>query len=233
MRETWRGTWRMMVFLSLIALLAPLQMLFRTQSLPLLFHKIMVRVLSIKIIQQGSFAPCLRVSNHLSWLDIVVLGSLGKMSFIAKSDVAQWPLFGLLAKLQRTIFVERDNRQKVVESLRVIKARLNASPLMLFGEGTTSDGSCVLPFLSSLIVTPVQPIVIYYEEVERIAWHGEMTLLPHFWAIFKRPQTKVKVICLAVIQEGARKHVARTLERQVRETYEKCLNTDKNGFGAA
>jgi lyso-ornithine lipid O-acyltransferase len=217
-----RGLWRMSLFLGLLLILMPVQLLLlkiKPHFLPRFFHKIMMRVLNIHLTQEGKAQKALLVSNHTSWLDILVLGSTGKLCFIAKSDVASWPLFGFLARLQKTIFVERDNRLKVVESLTLIKQRLNESPLVLFAEGTTSDGTKVLPFLSSLIFAPAQPVVIMYDTPQEIAWYGEMSLPPHFWAVFKRRETKVRVIFHPVLQEGNRKEIAAQAEKTVRESF--------------
>ena len=84
-------------------------------SLPLFWHRFTCRMLGIHVRVHGEIAkgrPLLIAANHVSWLDIVVVGSLGQLSFIAKSDMQSWPVFGLLAKLQRTIFVEREDRRK-------------------------------------------------------------------------------------------------------------------------
>ena len=95
--------------------------------------------------------PLLLTANHSSWTDIVILGSLREMAFIAKAEVATWPLFGMLAKLQRTVFIEREKRGKTHHQASVIATRLAAGDAMvLFAEGTTSDGNRVLPFKTSL-----------------------------------------------------------------------------------
>jgi 1-acyl-sn-glycerol-3-phosphate acyltransferase len=225
MRDIFRAIWRLSVFLSLILLFTPLQLLLlwawprHSFILPLLFHRLMGRVLHLTLTQEGTPVKALLVSNHLSWLDILVLGRITKLCFIAKSEVATWPLFGQLAKLQRTIFVERHNRQKVIDSLNMIKTRLDESPIVLFAEGTTSDGTKVLPFISSLIFAPAQPVTLCYDDPQNIAWHGEMTLLPHFWAVFKRKETRVNVIFHAPLMQGNRKEIALAAEHIIRETY--------------
>ena len=146
--------------------------------------------------------PLLLAANHLSWLDIVVLSSVAPVSFVAKSEVGTWPLFGTLARLQRSVFVERARRAKTAEVNRAIAERLSGGDaLILFAEGTTSDGSRVLPFRSALIGAAqgalgaeggrsyVQPMAIAYPMIEglpagradlpSIAWFGDMDLVPH------------------------------------------------------
>ncbi|WP_316862249.1 lysophospholipid acyltransferase family protein [uncultured Cohaesibacter sp.] len=149
----------------LIALFAivliPLQYLSVTLNLPtkrwipVLFHRINCLALGVRKTVNGSCVKkgsVLITSNHCSWIDIVVLGSLQPLSFIAKSEVANWPIFGLFAKLQRSIFVNRSRRSETAQVAREIARRLKEGDAMvLFAEGTSSDGNQVLPFRTSLI----------------------------------------------------------------------------------
>ena len=116
------------------------------------------RVLGIRIRTHGSMPSSgLLVSNHLSYLDIVVLSSIRPCVFVAKRDVARWPLFGWLAHAAGTIFVDRERRfssPKVVNGIR--DAIAGGSVVVLFPEGTSSDGSTVLPFKSALLESAVQ-----------------------------------------------------------------------------
>ena len=92
------------------------------------------------------------ISNHTSWLDITVISTLAPVSFIAKREVASWPLFGTFARLQRSIFIDRTRRKGAAEANREIAERLaGGDAIILFAEGTTSDGNRVLPFRSSLV----------------------------------------------------------------------------------
>src|SRR5262249_34985329 len=137
-------------FVLVTVALAPLQYLFLKTGLgpsaktPVLYHSIVRRLLGLRVHVHGDMAkarPLLLAANHTSWSDIVVLGSLREMVFIAKAEVANWPVFGLLAKLQRTVFVERDKRGKTGSQASEIAARLaSGDAMVLFAEGTTSDG---------------------------------------------------------------------------------------------
>lgn len=144
--------------------------------------------------------PALMLSNHVSYLDIVVLGSILPCSFVAKAEVESWPAFGWLAKQQRTVFVQRDPR-RAKGQLEDMKRRLqDGGCLVLFPEGTSSDGSRVLPFKSSLLQAAeielpdtgqveVQTISIAYSRLDGMpmgralrplfAWYGDMDLAPH------------------------------------------------------
>ena len=150
------------IFISLVAItLIPLQYLSvilnlpTKRTIPILFHRVTCKALGIRLKINGrciNEGAVLITANHCSWLDISVLGSLRPLSFIAKSEVANWPIFGLFAKLQRSIFVNRTKRSETGNVAREIALRLNEGDAMvLFAEGTSSDGNRVLPFRTALI----------------------------------------------------------------------------------
>ena len=92
------------------------------------------------------------VSNHVSWADIVVIGSIAPVAFVAKREVADWPLVGITARMQRTVFVDRARRHQTGDAIGEIVERLAAgTSVVLFAEGTSSDGNRVLPFRSALV----------------------------------------------------------------------------------
>ena len=203
--------------------------------LPVAYHRICARLLGFDIVVRGKMAtsrPVLFVGNHTSYLDIMVLGTIIEGCFIAKSEVAHWPLFGWLAKLQRTVFVERRSPRTAHHQRDEISARLAAGErLILFPEGTSNDGVKVLPFKSALFAvaetsansTPllVQPFSIAYTELAGlpvgrewrplISWYGDMELGPHAWRIltFSRVRAEVRFHEPVTIgQYGSRKALA-------------------------
>lgn len=173
-------------------------------SLPVWYHRRCCRLLGFRVVRRGKpvqDGPVLFVSNHCSYLDITVLGSLVPASFIAKTEVARWPLFGALAKLQRSVFVDRQSF-RAVKQRDEMSARLEAGDsLILFPEGTSSDGNRVLPFKSGLFSVAelepggrpliVQPVSIAYTMLDGLpmgrylrpffAWYGDMELVSHLW----------------------------------------------------
>jgi 1-acyl-sn-glycerol-3-phosphate acyltransferase len=175
-------------------------------ELPVAYHKLCCRILGFDVATRGQISerrPTLFVSNHVSYVDIEVLGGLVPGSFIAKDEVARWPLFGQLAKLQRTVFVDRRVRSTAAQR-DDIGARLSAGDnLILFPEGTSGDGNRVLPFKSALFsvagLNPggeplaVQPVSIAYARLDgmplgrawrpHVAWYGDMEMLPHLWEL--------------------------------------------------
>ena len=205
--------WRRLALYSVLTLgLLPVQMLALalraplSASLPLFYHSLCARLLGFRVRTRGTplrKGSVLYASNHVSYFDIVVLGSLLRASFIAKSEVKTWPGFGLLATLQRTVFVERQ-RARSKEHANVIADRLSAGDrLILFPEGTSNDGNRTLPFKSSLFAAVkqsgsdvstrsdlrIQPVSVTYTRLNGMpmgrglrpfyAWYGDMDLLPH------------------------------------------------------
>ena len=160
MTGTIRATLVLTGFLVLTLPLMPLQwLLIRTGSkqqrrLPHWYHRQVFRLLGIRIHQQGAIRDdqaVLVISNHITWLDIPVLSAVAPVSFVAKQEVAGWPLAGSLARLQRTVFVDRGRRSAVGATSNEIATRLRSGDhVVLFAEGTSSDGNRVLPFKTSL-----------------------------------------------------------------------------------
>ena len=159
MKSSSRAIFRAALYGLWTSLIIPVQMaavplcLPLAKRLPRFYHRVCCRLLGIHVQAQGLVSrdqPVLFVANHASYLDIVVLGSLIPGSFVAKAEIAGWPLFGLLAKLQRTVFIDRRG-SRAADHRDDIGARLEAGDnLILFPEGTSSDGNRVMPFKSAL-----------------------------------------------------------------------------------
>lgn len=217
------GGVRMALYLAWTALLVPVQALALAVRSPLatripaFYHRVCARLIGFDVVVRGTMArdhPVLFVSNHSSYLDIVVLGSVITGSFVAKSEVAGWPFFGVLAKLQRTVFVERKARGGVERQRDDLRARLAAGDnLILFPEGTSSDGNRTLPFKTALFAVAamrigerpltVQPVSVTATRLDGIpmglahrplyAWYGDMDLAPHLWQAFRCGRVTVEV----------------------------------------
>jgi 1-acyl-sn-glycerol-3-phosphate acyltransferase len=168
--------------------------------LPILFHRGLSRALGVRIRCHGRPArpgPVLYVVNHLSWADIPVLGARLNASFVAKSEVAGWGPVGWLASFARTVYVAREARTRASAQADELAQRLRAgNSIILFPEGTNSDGTTVLPFKSSLFAVVgsvpglrVQPVSLAYTHINGlpvtrrqlpdIAWVGDTALAPH------------------------------------------------------
>lgn len=133
----------------------------------------------------------LLVCNHLSYLDIVVLGAMAPCVFVAKREVKNWPVFGWFARMAGTVFVQREQRAQTAHAVDEIEAALKTGALVvLFPEGTSSGGASILPFKSSLLAPaarqthPLTSGFIHYtlsdgDVSEEVCYWKDMTLLPH------------------------------------------------------
>lgn len=239
-RSRLRGLLRLAIYASLTLALLPVQTvavvfgLRLAARLPRFYHRLCVRLLGFRVAVRGrrlDRPPVLYVCNHVSYLDIMILGSLIEGSFIAKSEVASWPGFGMLAKLQRSVFVER-RRSAVARHGDAIADRLREGDnLILFAEGTSTDGTRVLAFKSGLLMAaesevdgrpiPVQPVSISYTRLNGVplgrglrpflAWYGDMELAPHLWNVVALGWVTVEVEFLeptSLTEAGSRKALA-------------------------
>ena len=219
------------------------------------YHRFMAKLFGIRIATIGTPVMgegVLIVANHTSWLDIVIFSAVAQLSFVAKAEVATWPFFSTLAKLQRTVFVERTRRTATGEARDQIRERLLAGDtLVLFPEGTSSDGNCVLPFKSALMgavearvadgrggtrAVKVQPVSTAYvglygmpmgrENRPLFAWYGDMELVPHLWEALKTGPIDVVVEFhppLDVDAVGGRKALAGKAEAMIRRGQARAL----------
>ncbi|HEY6251469.1 MAG TPA: lysophospholipid acyltransferase family protein [Candidatus Angelobacter sp.] len=177
-------------------------------------------------------AQGLIVSNHLSYLDILVLSSVAHCMFVSKSEVKSWPLVGWIARMTGTVFVDRGRPSQTNRPQEEMQERLKAgAPLVLFPEGTSTDGRQMLPFLSSLfeavieLGAPVTAAHVSYELAEGdgdpatdICYWGEMTLFPHFIKLLTKTSVKVTVRFSSQPKIfGDRKQAALEMQREVAE----------------
>ncbi len=230
--------------------LVPLQMLSLSfgwdilHRVPMWFHRVLLRLFNVRVVERGKppgEAATLVVSNHVSWLDIPVIGSLHPLSFIAKSEIEGWPVVGFMAKLQRSVFIDRQRRKATAEVNDALAHRLvKGEVIVLFAEGTTSDGNRLLPFRSSLVGAAqtalmhddvehvfLQPLAISYTRrhglpVTRrdrpfIAWYGDMDLASHLKLFIQGIPLEVVVTWGEPIPfEGSRKVATKRAEIAVR-----------------
>ena len=187
-----------------------------SQKIVQIFHKLLLWLINVNVEVEGKSnpgnVPTLYVSNHLSYLDIPVLGSKLNGRFIAKNEISNWPIMGYLSKIGNTIFINR-NLSFLKRNKSIIYDFISkGNSIILFPEGTTSDGIRVLRFKSSLLTSLeqknilIQPIVINYESINGmplnrwlkpiIAWYGDMDLKPHLINVLKLFSIKAKITFL-------------------------------------
>lgn len=176
------------------------------------YWAVFARLIGIKVRVVGTVAgrederPIIYVSNHSSWVDVPVIGGVIGACFVAKSDVATWPVISTIARLGRTVFVSRSKLATGRERDLMRSKLRDGDDLILFPEGTSSDGSRVLPFRSSFFALSeaapgddpnqrplIQPVSIVYDRLGGLpagrasrpifAWYGDMDILSHFWRL--------------------------------------------------
>lgn len=221
----------------------------RRKSFPHRYHRWLCRLFGFRVTVIGKPVQdhgVLMVVNHTSYFDIIVLSGVARVAFVAKREVNSWPFFGTLARLQETVFVEREKRSETITARDQIRERLReGDALVLFPEGTSNDGNRVLPFRSALLGAaemeigtnergqaqhvPVQPVSVTYvglhgipmgrENRPLVAWYGDMELVPHLWEAVKAGPLDVVIEFhppMTVDSAGGRKALATATEAMVR-----------------
>ncbi len=245
------GAVRLTGFLLLILTLMPVQAYYLKRKkdsyhVSLFLYRTLVRILGMKLRTHGileTSKPVLYVSNHTSYLDIPVLGALIPAPFVAKSEVAGWPFFGFLSKLQRTVFVIRQATRAAEQSDGLRELLQKGQSLILFPEGTSTVGLSVLPFKSSLFSIVqgdfpvlVQPVSVTCSGLDGMpmtrdlrplyAWYGDMTLVPHLWNAFKMGRFTIDIVFHPPVSPkdfSDRKVLSAFCHQQVAKGVEQCL----------
>lgn len=231
------------IFAFIIFVQGPLQLLGMRSSYRWghIWHKWCRWAIGMKVRCHGRPAetsPALFVANHTSYLDIPALGSVLDATFIAKAEIKDWPLFGVLCKLQRTVFVERDRRKIRAQREELFQRLEDGDSLILFPEGTSNNGTFMRSFKSALFSAAewksegrpllVQPVTIAYTEVDDMAmgrrlrpifaWYGDMAMVDHFWQLLGAGTLGIDIIFhppTTMAAFASRKELAAHCERAV------------------
>lgn len=243
----------LVVLLVISGLMIPVQLLALRfdwplrRRLPRYWHRMALWFLGIRVHVHGGLEtrrPLMIAANHASWKDILVLGSIADVAFIAKTEVASWPVFGFLAKLQKTIFVVREEKRRTGDQVNEIAARMaDGEIVVLFPEGTTSDGNRILGIKSSLFgaaaaalpkddengIVNVQPTAIAYTRVQGMpmgryhrpiaGWPGDTGLMEHLIGVLRAGALDVDVTFGETVEfrkGDSRKALALRIEEQLR-----------------
>lgn len=179
------------------------------------FSRFLRLVLNIKIAIVGN-RKCLDesgnfiISNHLGYLDGIVISSLFKIVFVSKSEVMNWPLFGLMARAGGTIFIDRKRKDKSAYYIRQMQEALKrGSNILVFPEGTSTNGERLYPFQTVHFQAPLElgasilPLTITYTKINKeqavlknrdeVCWYGQVKFYKHFFRVFKLREVKVKI----------------------------------------
>jgi len=187
--------------------------------------KRLLSIFEIKVEVQGlnSFLynqkQYLMVANHISWMDIIVIQSIKPSIFVAKSDVASWPLFGWVAQMTGTIFIKREKVSDIKKALKKMKRRLIKRSVCIFPEGTSTSGRYLLPFKSNLFQSSIDtnksilPLCLRYKQKgtysDKVAFIDDMSLVDSIIKIKKEIDISVEVEVLQPLRpRGNRKELA-------------------------
>ncbi|KRA96540.1 hypothetical protein ASD83_15665 [Devosia sp. Root685] len=235
----------MLVVLPAQAVIVALKLPFWT-IVPPLFHKMACLFLGIRVTVIGAPAtgrPTLLTSNHISWTDIVAIGSVTPVAFVAKSEIGKWPVVSALARLQKTIYVDRTRRSGTGRTAEAMgKHMASGSPVVLFAEGQSDIGTHVLPFRSALVGAAqhameaagatevnIQPLTVAYTKLEGlpisrnerslVAWIKSKSIKQNIAEILGGPRKEVTVAFgtpQVLVHGGDRKAITRAAEKDVR-----------------
>lgn len=186
-------------------------------TIPQIWHRGICRIFGLRVVVTGTplhDRQTLFVANHVSYLDIPVMGSILRASFVAKNEVAGWPVFGWLSRLQQTAFISRSRADAQREKNALSNMIAAGKSIILFPEGTSTDGRDVAPFKSSLFsltlentdrVMTIQPVTLVIETVDGhpatgqdmrdlYAWYGDMTMPPHLAAFTRSRGATIRLV---------------------------------------
>jgi 1-acyl-sn-glycerol-3-phosphate acyltransferase len=247
-----RALFFVFVYVPVLILIIPAQFLVNALRLPFwnvlprLFHRVgcVFLGLRVKVIgQPATGRATLLVSNHISWTDIIAIGSVADVTFVAKREVGEWFFVGMMARLQKTIFVDRTRRTDAARTSREMGAHMaGGNAVLLFAEGQSDIGTHVLPFRSALIGAAqhamidagakdvlIQPLTVAYTRLQGlpvsrnerslIAWVKSKSLRQNIAEILSGGVKDVTVAFgtpLPLDEHADRKAVSRNAEAQVR-----------------
>jgi 1-acyl-sn-glycerol-3-phosphate acyltransferase len=218
------------------------------------YYRVLSKLIGLEVIvrgKQSTASPRLVVANHISYYDIVVLGSVIPGDFVAKADIANWPGFGWMAKAGQTIFIDR-RRSATTQARDQIQERLEAGDtLIMFPEATSGDGNFMKPFKSALftvaerhVIDPdgverpvtVQPVSLAYTRLNGmplgigwrpfVAWYGDMEMGSHLWQLMRLGRITAEVTFHAPVtlaQFTSRKDLAGHCDRVIRAGFARLL----------
>ncbi len=243
-----RAVVRFVLYMGWTLLLAPVQMaavlldLPFARVIPMIYHRGCLFLFGISVFIRGEpvrGAPVLFIANHCGYIDIAIMGALVPCVFVAKMEISQWPFFGILARLQRTVFINRQDHLRTGTQRDILQNHLAAGEnLILFPEGASSDGNRAMEFKSSLFSAAVpgpgkasvvlQPVTIAYTQLDGFpmgrtmrpycAWYGDVGLVPHMWRLLGLGKVSIEVEfhdSIAVTHESKRKKLAAKCHRIV------------------
>lgn len=243
-----RAALLLIAMISAVVFVAPVQALAQRRRwavrdrIQIGFCRLVCRIIGIEVTTTGvtpQQGPLFVVSNHLSWTDIIALASVHPFVFLAKKEVSTWPVLGFLARLQRTIFVDR-NTPKLISSVNAALAQAlrDGLDVVVFAEGTSTDGSTPPRFNSAHfdalrdVDAVVAPAAIFYTldgKVSDVGWYGSMTFLPHLGALLNLRKLRCHIAFGEEIHASGKDR--KTLASQTQSAVRALLEGSMQDFG--
>lgn len=211
--------------------------------------RVILAILGIEVRGVGTppTSAALYLANHRSWLDILVMLTQAPCAFIAKREVGQWPVVGRWAASIGVVFVDRTRKRDLLRAIPALEAQLQAGiPVLLFPEGTTTDGRALQPFKSALVEAavragcPVVPVALHMSasqgDVEAMSWIGDEPLLPNLRRVARLVQPRVTLTWhdarMALIAHRSHQHATARKRLTASARYE-IVQTLSGGSAAA
>lgn len=208
-----------MAILATTAFLYTIYLVTRRKRIVRLWMSATARILGVRVDISGMrpTGAFLLVSNHLGFLDVLVLGAATEVVFVAKSEIAGWPGLGHLACITGTIYIDRQSARDAIRvSDAIARAVRGGASVAIFPEGVSTDGRSVLPFKPALLEPaareelPVYPARLHYDRDEA-KWYGDETFGANFWRLLAVPRINAAVRFGDAIRSHDRKELARRL----------------------
>jgi 1-acyl-sn-glycerol-3-phosphate acyltransferase len=216
----------------------------------------MLRILGVNVTITGApsgIRPLLMVSNHVSYLDVVILNASVNIHFTPKIEISGWPVLGAIARMSGSVFIDR-RPEKVTQGRNgILEDLARGSVVCVFPEATTGDGLHMIPFKSGFFSladadaggrgVTVQPVAVTYSSIRRlpidtiqwphIAWYGDMELLPHLWNLLKLAPLEAELVFLEPVklaQHGNRKALAAHCQKVIDESIQSIRGRHRRAY---
>lgn len=214
------------------------------------FFKFLLKMAGIKLEIQGQLKKgkkVVYVANHISYMDVLALGAKIPGSFVAKNEVGKWPLINFVSVATRTLLIARITKFPFSELCSFKRKIYRGENVIFFPEGTTSEGSSILKFKSSLFriaeeanennIINIQPISLAYTKIngertnyntrKKLAWYGDAEFVPHLWEMFKTPRMTISLFfhpALTYRKPASRKLVTQEVRRSIEAEFRRLIN---------
>lgn len=189
-------------FATLVPLHVLTKLVGQRDLVPPVFLGLMARIAGVRVRTEGTLRPgALLLANHVSWIDVLALAGASRAIFVAHSGLTVHGGLKWLCDQNDTVFITREVRGSVAGQVAQVRAALGHRPVTIFPEGTTNDGTALLPFRSSLLAAveplahemPVQPVALDYADAPEVAWFAGEPGMVNVRKILKRPRTELTI----------------------------------------